>query len=232
MAKLCGVMGALTSEKQRRIVVVDYGAGNLRSVARALQVVGAHPLVSERPSDLDDADGIILPGVGAAGAAMSGLARRGLVEPLRAYVRSGRPFLGVCLGLQVLLTWSDEDNGVGCLGLIPGKVERLPEGLKIPHIGWNQVSQRAAHPIFDGVPDRADFYFVHSYVAVPTDPATIVGVTDYGRPFASVLATGNVVATQFHPEKSADAGLLIYRNFVRWVAAVATERSRNLVELA
>jgi glutamine amidotransferase len=205
-----------------RIVVVDYGAGNLRSVSRALAAVGADPVVSDRPADLATAAGVVLPGVGAAGSAMRGLAERGLVEPLRDVVDHGRPFLGVCLGLQVLLAWSEENDGVACLGVVPGRVVRLPDGLKIPHMGWNQVTQRSPDPLFEGIPDQANFYFVHSYVAVPDDPAAVIGATDYGVEFASVLRAGNVVATQFHPEKSADAGLAFYRNFTRWVRATAS----------
>ena len=204
-------------DEDLKIVVVDYGAGNLRSVARALSHAGVSPIVTEDPRALEGAHGVVLPGVGAAGSAMSGLAARGLVDPLRAYVRSGRPFLGVCLGLQVLLSRSDEDGGVECLGIIPGRVVRLPAGLKTPHIGWNQVDQSRPHPIFAEIPNSANFYFVHSYYAVPDDPSAVIGTTEYGVPFASALAAGSVVATQFHPEKSAADGLQIYQNFTNWV---------------
>ncbi len=204
-----------------RIVVVDYGAGNLRSVARALEASGAEPVVTDRPADLERADGVVLPGVGAAGAAMRGLAGRGLIEPLHLAVASGRPFLGVCLGLQVLMSSSDEDGGVRCLGIIPGRVRRLPDGLKVPHMGWNQLRQRAPHRIFDGIPDEANFYFVHSYVVAPDDPELILGTTDYGGPFAAAVGYDNVVATQFHPEKSASHGLRLYRNFVAWAGEAA-----------
>jgi glutamine amidotransferase len=203
--------------RELQIVVVDYGAGNLRSVSRALAHAGVAPLVTEDPAALAKADGVVLPGVGAAGSAMEGLGSRRLVSPLRDYVASGRPLLGVCLGLQVFLSGSDEDGGVECLGFIPGRVVRLPEGLKIPHIGWNQVEQTGPHPIFAKIPDGADFYFVHSYYAVAEDPASVIGATEYGVSFASVLARDNVVATQFHPEKSARDGLQIYQNFVDWV---------------
>lgn len=206
-------------DRRPRIAVVDYGAGNLRSVARALEAGGADAIVTEAADDLATADGVILPGVGAAGSAMRGLAERGLIAPVRQAVASGRPFLGVCLGLQVLMSWSDEDAGVECLGIIPGRVVRLPDGQKIPHIGWNQVRQRQPHRVLEGIPDQANFYFVHSYVVVPEDPATVVGATEYGVAFASVVASGNVVATQFHPEKSASAGLRVYQNFARWAFA-------------
>ena len=218
------------NERRPRVAVVDYGAGNLRSVARALEVEGAEPLVTDAPADLAAADGIIVPGDGAARSAMRGLTERGLIEPIRDAVASGRPFLGVCLGMQVLMSWSDEDGGVACLGIVPGRVVRLPEELKIPHIGWNQVRQRQPHPLFAGIPDGANFYFVHSYAVVPDDPAAVIGTTDYGVEFASVVARNNVVATQFHPEKSAGVGLIMYRNFARWVRA-STESGSAAREL-
>src|SRR5262249_16729028 len=149
-----------------QIVVVDYGAGNLRSVARALEAAKANVLITEDPAALEGADGLVVPGDGAARSAMEGLHGRGLIPPIRAFIASGRPFLGVCLGLQVLMSWSDEDGGTECLGVIPGNVVKLPNSLKIPHIGWNQVERRASHPILDGIIDGEDFYFVHSYVAV------------------------------------------------------------------
>jgi glutamine amidotransferase len=212
-------------------VVVDYGAGNLRSVARALEAAKADVLVTEDHSALETADAVVVPGDGAARSAMEGLERRRLIEPIRAFIASGRLFLGVCLGLQVLMSWSDEDGGTECLGIIPGKVVKLPDSLKIPHIGWNQVEKRAVHPILDGISDGEDFYFVHSYVAVPNDLADVVGVTTYGVMFASILQRGNVVATQFHPEKSADAGLLMYRNFCRIVNRSRLEPIRGIREL-
>lgn len=218
-------------EARPRIAVVDYGAGNLRSVARALQAAGAETIVTDRASDLETAHGIILPGVGAAGSAMRGLASRGLIEPVRAAVASGKPFLGVCLGLQVLMSWSDENGGVECLGVIPGRVVRLPEGLdglKVPHIGWNQVCHRQTHPLLDGITDGANFYFVHSYVVVPTDPGDVVATTNYGVEFVSVVARGNVVATQFHPEKSAIVGLRLYRNFAGLVADTLAPVGRGI----
>jgi glutamine amidotransferase len=213
------------------IVVVDYGAGNLRSVSRALAAANVDVVVSESPAALIEADAIVVPGDGAARSAMNGLGDRGLIEPLKNFVRSGRPFLGVCLGLQVLLTWSDEDGGTECLGIIPGRVVKLPNTPKIPHIGWNQVQIRAKHPILDGIPDGEDFYFVHSYVALPDDPGDVVGVTTYGVPFASILHRDNVVATQFHPEKSADYGLRIYRNFAALTEASRRAAGRGVREL-
>ena len=218
-------------ERRPRIVVVDYGAGNLRSVARALEIGGADAVLTERPEDLSTADAVIFPGDGAARSAMDGLRERGLVEPIRRAVASGRPFLGVCLGLQVLMSASDEDGGVECLGVIPGRVVRLTTEQKIPHIGWNQVQRRRSHRLFVDVPDGANFYFVHSYVVVPDDPGCIVATTDYGLAFASVLAVDNVAATQFHPEKSADVGMRVYRNFVRWAGENAGSIERSVREL-
>jgi imidazole glycerol-phosphate synthase subunit HisH len=205
-------------------VIIDYGAGNLRSVAKALEKLGAMPTVTSRPEEVESADLLVLPGVGAAADTMGSLERLGLVEPVRRYVASGRPFFGVCLGLQVLLDGSEEGGWQDCLGLVPGVVKRLPRPasvdtgpiLKVPHMGWNQVWQRVAHPIFAGVPDGAYFYFVHSYFADPKDSSSVAGETEYGVTFPSVLARENVVATQFHPEKSGDWGLKLYANFLAW----------------
>ncbi len=199
-------------------VIVDYGAGNLRSVAKAFESLGYPPKVTSNPADVEDARLVVLPGVGAAADTMASLSRLGLVEPLRQFIASGRPFFGVCLGLQVLLDGSEEGGWQECLGVIPGVVRRLPAGQKVPHMGWNQVRQRVAHPAFAGVPDRANFYFVHSYYVDPADRSAIAGETEYGIVFPSVLARGNVVATQFHPEKSGDIGLALYASFLRWAA--------------
>lgn len=203
------------------IAILDYGAGNLRSVAKALETVGSKPLVTDDPALIASADGLIVPGQGSAVDAMRNLTRLGLVEPLRRYVTSGRPFLGVCLGEQVIFDRSDEGPGVDCLGLVPGTVRRLPAGQKVPHMGWNSVRFRAAHPLLDGIPSDSYFYFVHSYYVDPADPSMIVGETDYGVTFASIVAHNNVFATQFHPEKSSDLGLRIYQNFVRLCVASA-----------
>ena len=199
---------------QPKVVIVDYGAGNLRSVSRAVAHAGYEPSVTADPADLRDADALILPGVGAAADTMRNLRERGMVEPVKAYIASGRPFFGVCMGQQALLSVSEEGGEHECLGVITGRVRRLPAGQKVPHMGWNQVRQRAAHPIFEGIPDESYFYFVHSYVPEPADPSVIVGETDYGVTFASVLARDNIVATQFHPEKSGELGLRMYKNFL------------------
>ncbi|HEY4684762.1 MAG TPA: imidazole glycerol phosphate synthase subunit HisH [Dehalococcoidia bacterium] len=199
----------------KRVVIVDYGAGNLRSVARAVAYHGYEPVVSCEPRAVDSAEALILPGVGAAADTMRNLQQGGLVEPLRAYIRGGRPFLGVCMGQQALLSVSEEGGEHPCLDVIPGRVRRLPSGQKVPHMGWNQVRQRRAHPIFDGIDDGANFYFVHSYYPDPEDRDVVIGETDYGVAFASVLARDNIVATQFHPEKSSTDGLRFYGNFLR-----------------
>jgi glutamine amidotransferase len=202
-----------------RVVVVDYGAGNLRSVERALLGLGHAPLVTSDPAVVADAAALVLPGVGAAADTMRSLEALRLADVVRDYVRSGRPFLGVCMGLQALLTGSEEGGWQPCLDLVPGRVRRLPAGLKVPHMGWNTVRQQRAHPLFDGIPDGAYFYFVHSYYVAPDAPEVIAATTDYGVTFPSVVIQGNAVGTQFHPEKSGDLGLRLYDNFVRLCAA-------------
>ena len=204
-----------------RIVIVDYGAGNLRSVARAVAHVGHEPYVTQDPVDVATADALIVPGVGAAADTMRNLREHGMVEPVREYIASGRPFFGVCMGQQALLTLSEEGGEHPCLDIIPGRVTKLPPGLKVPHMGWNTVSQRVAHPIFEGIPDDSYFYFLHSYYPKPDDDDAVIGETEYGVTFASVLARDNVVATQFHPEKSGEMGLRMYANFLAQVGAPA-----------
>jgi glutamine amidotransferase len=196
------------------IVVVDYGAGNLRSVSRAVVHAGYQPSVTADPRDVEAADAVILPGVGAAADTMRNLREHHMVEPVREYIASGRPFLGVCMGQQALLSLSEEGGEHPCLGIIEGRVKRLPSGQKVPHMGWNQVFQKARHAIFNGIPDNSYFYFVHSYYPAPVDDAVVIGETEYGVTFASVLARDNIVATQFHPEKSGEMGLRMYRNFL------------------
>ena len=197
------------------IAVVDYGAGNLRSVVRALEHAGAEARITSDATDLDGAQAIVLPGVAAAADTMRGLGERGLVDPLLRGIRSGKPFLGLCMGLQALLTYSDEGGRQQCLDVIAGAVHKLPAGLKVPQMGWNQVACRAEHPLLDGIPDGSFFYFVHSFYAEPADPAVVVATTEYGLRFPAILARDNVFATQFHPEKSGARGLRLYRNFVR-----------------
>ena len=197
------------------IAIVDYGAGNLRSVFNAISKLGYQPEVTSRPEGVLNAQAVILPGVGAAADTMSNLRARGLVSPIRRFIAEGRPFFGVCIGLQVLFTGTEEGGWHECLDIIPGLVRKLPAKLKIPHMGWNQVKQRVSHPIFEGVPDEANFYFVHSYFVDPEDRSLIVGETEYGVTLCSVLVRGNLVATQFHPEKSGESGLRLYDNFIK-----------------
>jgi len=201
-----------------RIVVIDYGAGNLRSVVRAVAHAGHDAVVTSDPREVDGADAVILPGVGAAADTMRNLRATGMVEPVRDFIASGRPFFGVCMGQQALLSVSEEGGEHECLGLIPGRVRKLPPGQKVPHMGWNEVWQTGEHPVFEGIPDGSFFYFVHSYYPAPDDAAVVIGETEYGVRFASVLARDNVVATQFHPEKSGEMGLRMYANFLRFAS--------------
>jgi glutamine amidotransferase len=199
----------------KKVVIVDYGAGNLRSVSRAIAHHGFEPVISCEAQAIDKAEAVVLPGVGAAADTMRNLQEGGLVQPIRDYIASGRPYLGVCMGQQALLSVSEEGGEHACLDVVHGRVKRLPSGQKVPHMGWNQVRQRVAHPIFEGIEDGAYFYFVHSYFPKPDDAEVVIGETDYGVTFASVLAQDNVVATQFHPEKSGKDGLRFYGNFLR-----------------
>ncbi len=198
-----------------RIAVVDYGAGNLVSIEQALTAVGAVVSVARDGDALRDTDAIVVPGVGAAGPAMARLARRGLVEPIRAWLAADRPYLGICLGLQLLFDGSDEDGAL-TLGVLPGRTSRLEDAPTLPHIGWNQVVRTREHPIFDGIGDGADLYFVHSYAGVPaadTDEI-VVARTEHGRPFVSAVARGRLLGVQFHPERSGTDGLRLLANFV------------------
>ena len=208
-----------------KIVVVDYGMGNLRSVAQALRAVApeAHVLISGNPQDIDSADRLVLPGQGAMRDCMLSLRESGVLDALLRASRT-RPMLGVCVGEQMLFERSEEADTAG-LGLLPGRVVRFqlddqlqPDGsrFKVPQMGWNRVRQLQAHPVWEGIADDAYFYFVHSYYAQPVDASDAIGETDYGLPFCSAVARDNIVATQFHPEKSAAAGLRLYKNFVHW----------------
>ncbi len=207
-------MGEFMS-KNGFVAVVDYGAGNLRNVVRALQRVGVEARLVGEPEGLADARAIVLPGVGHAGDAMGRLVERGLAAGLVERIHRGVPFLGVCLGFQLLFDESEEAPGVPCLGVVPGRVRRLEVQGKVPHMGWNQVRWRGRHALRRRVPEGSYFYFVHSYVGEPADGAWATGYTDYETEFVSALARDNVMATQFHPEKSGAVGLQIYRNFVR-----------------
>ncbi len=208
-----------------RIVVVDYGMGNLRSVAQALRAVApdADVMISGQALDIDRADRIVLPGQGAMRDCMRSLRESGVQESLLRASQS-KPMMGVCVGEQMLFDRSEEADTPG-LGLLPGKVVRFQldgrlqadgSRFKVPQMGWNRVRQVRAHPLWDGIADDAYFYFVHSYFAVPEMETDTIGTTDYGAPFCCAVARDNIVATQFHPEKSAIAGLTLYKNFVHW----------------
>ena len=192
------------------VAVVDHGAGNLVSIGRGLETAGARVVVASDPDGLVGADGVVLPGVGATGAAMARLTSAGLVEPLRAL---GVPLLGICVGLQLLFEGSDED-GTECLGMMKGRVEALPDAPLLPHIGWNDVHFARPDPLFAGVDDGATFYFVHSYAAVPADMQVTTATTEYGRPFTAAVRLGAIAGVQFHPERSGPAGLAVLANFV------------------
>lgn len=212
------------------IAVVDYGMGNLRSVARALEHVApatTRVCVTDQPEVIAEADRVVFPGQGAARDCMLAIDRHGLREPLLDAAR-GRPFLGMCMGLQVLLEHSEENGGTECLGRFAGSVRRFgkdrhgPDGrrLKVPHMGWNRVRQSRSHPLWTGVTDDAYFYFVHSYHAVPADRGLVAGTSEYGHEFCAAIASGNLFACQFHPEKSSADGLRLLTNFVAWDGSV------------
>lgn len=201
------------------IVIVDYNAGNLTSVQLALGAVGVEAVISRDPAVIAKAERIVFPGVGAAGSAMEGLRDLGLEQAVRGFVASGKPFLGICIGCQVILRDSEEDGGTACLGLIDGSVKAFKPtpGSKIPHMGWNQVAFTREHPVTAGIPSGSDFYFVHSYYPALDSAATALGTTDYaGVTFPALYARDNVVACQFHAEKSGAVGLRLLKNFSEW----------------
>ena len=208
-----------------RVAVVDYGAGNLVSIEQALTSVGARVSLARDGSDLEGADALVVPGVGAAAPAMTRLARFGLLEPISGWLADDRPFLGICLGLQLLFEGSDED-GATTLGILAGRTARLSNAPTLPHIGWNQVVRRREHPLFGGIADGADFYFVHSYAGVPRDDATILATTTHGRPFVSAVVRGRTLGVQFHPERSGLDGLRLLANFVSLARTGAREVER------
>ena len=204
-----------TRDGSGNVIILDYGAGNLRSVVRAVERVGHAPIVADDPSALQGAAAVILPGVGAAADTMANLNQRGLAEPVKQYIARGRPFLGVCMGLQALMTVSEEGGEHPCLDVVPGRVVRLQAGPTIPHMGWNAVHPRRPSSLFEGIPDGSHFYFVHSYHCVPDDPDAVLAPAAYDEPIVAVVERDSIVATQFHPEKSGANGLRIYRNFLR-----------------
>ena len=198
------------------ITIIDYGAGNIKSIANSVAALGYRVKVTSSPHDVAAADVLILPGVGAAADTMKSLKSLRITDALTEYVAGDRPFLGICIGLQVLFDRTEENGGHDCLGIVHGEVCRLRAVNKIPHMGWNQVRQCSDHPVFEGIPDGSYFYFVHSYYPVPEDKAIIAGETDYGISFCSVIARKGLVATQFHPEKSGDTCLRFLKNFVKF----------------
>jgi glutamine amidotransferase len=201
------------------IVLVDYKAGNLTSVPVALAEVGYASLISSDPEAIAAADRLVFPGVGAAGSAMEELHRLRLGPVLKAYVASGRPFLGICVGCQIILDWSLEDGKTPCLGLLPGGTEIFQPGggAKVPHMGWNQVAFLKPHPLFTGIPDGSEFYYVHSYYPTPARREDVLAETEYaGVRFAAILGRDNLAACQFHVEKSGKHGLRLLENFCKW----------------
>jgi len=210
-----------------RIAVVDYGAGNLVSIDQALTSVGASVVVVRDAPGIADADALLVPGVGAAGPAMERLARRKLVDPIRDWIAGGRPYLGICLGLQLLFEGSDED-GATTLGLIPGRTVRLRDAPTLPHIGWNQVERVREHALFQGIEPDADFYFVHSYGGSPAGAVAdevVLARTTHGASFVSAIARDNVLGVQFHPERSGADGLGLLANFVDLVRSGSLART-------
>jgi imidazole glycerol-phosphate synthase subunit HisH len=206
-----------------RIGVVDYGAGNLVSIEQALVAVGAKPFLARDADELRSADAVIVPGVGAAEPAMRRLARAGLVDPLLRWIALGRPYLGICLGLQLLFETSDED-GARTFGVLPGRTIRLRDAPTLPHIGWNQVVRRREHPLLTGIAQGADVYFVHSYAGEPAGPFAdemVLADTEHGGRFPSVIERGNVLGVQFHPERSGADGLRLLANFTTWATALS-----------
>ncbi len=211
------------------VAVIDYGMGNLHSVAKALEHADSHAkvIVTSDKQHIAKADRVVLPGVGSMRDCMGEMQRMDLIETIN-QVAKNKPFLGICIGMQALMTQSTENDGVNCLDIIPGEVERFADELKdplakeeqshlkIPHMGWNQVNQQIKHPLWRHIPQNQRFYFVHSYFVVPQSPEPIAGSTVYGHPICVALAQDNIFATQFHPEKSSDAGLQLFANFINW----------------
>lgn len=205
------------------VAVLDYGSGNLRSVAKALERAGLAPDVTGDPAAVARADAVVLPGVGAFRDAAEHLRAKGLDTAVRASLAAGRPYLGICLGLQLLYEESTEHGVSPGFGVLPGRVERFPDRdaagqlLRVPHIGWNEVRFSGDHPMLEGLPERDCYYFVHSYRPLPAESDSVVGRTDYGGDFAAAVATERIFAVQFHPEKSQTAGARLLDAFARWV---------------
>jgi len=195
------------------IGIIDYGMGNLRSVQKGLQKVGASTVMLDGPDGMDGCDGLVLPGVGAFGDAMRNLDERGFATRLLNLIADGKPLLGICLGMQLLFDYSDEHGRFEGLGVVPGGVLRLPPEVKVPHMGWNVLEKRDNPALFDGISEDTRFYFVHSYYCAPSEPGWTVGSTPYGLDFTSAVGRGSLYGVQFHPEKSSTLGLKVLKNF-------------------
>lgn len=202
------------------IAIIDYGMGNLRSVQKGFEKIGAEAVVTGRPADLLTADRIVLPGVGAFRDCIHNLKQGGFVEPILQVIQQGRPFMGICLGLQLLFSESEEFGLHQGLGVIPGRVTRFPEGmtlagekLPVPHMGWNQIDLQGDAPLFNGIQNGTNVYFVHSYYVTPDDPAVVAATCSYGISFCAAIRKNNIMAVQFHPEKSQAIGLQMLKNF-------------------
>lgn len=202
------------------IAIIDYKAGNLTSVRLALEYIGIPCKITSDPKIILSANRVIFPGVGAAAEAMKNLSSMGLIDCIKTVISNGTPFLGICLGTQIIFEYSEEDGGTECVGLVPGRVKRFEASVpmdKIPQIGWNTVQKNQQHILFNGIEDNSEFYFVHSYYPAPSDSDYIVGLTDYaGTAFASAIGKDNLFATQFHPERSGRIGLKLLQNFSKW----------------
>ena len=196
--------------------IIDYGAGNLMSVKKALDYIGAKSGITSDPAEIEKADSVILPGVGAFGDAMDSMRSRGLDDAVKKAALSGKPFLGICLGLQLLFAKSDESPAAQGLSLLNGKITEIPKalGLKVPHIGWNSIEKRESSRLFGGIPGGTYFYFVHSYYLNAADESDVAATTEYGVKIECAVERGNLFATQFHPEKSGEAGLQVLKNFI------------------
>ena len=217
-ARLAGERHSQHQGRTVKVTLIDYGAGNLRSVANALRAIGIEPNIAASPEDLAETTHLVLPGVGSFGDCMEQLTHRGLLDPIRDWVGAGKPYLGICLGYQILFDSSEESPGVAGLGLVSGTVRRFAQtpGLKIPHMGWNSVIPRQANAgNWAGLDAEPYFYYVHSYFPVPEDPTVVAATTSYGQDkFAAAIELPNLLACQFHPEKSQEVGLRLIRNFL------------------
>jgi len=202
--------------KTKRLIIVDYGVGNFRNVQKAFEAVGVEAPISDRADDIAAAEGIILPGVAAFGDAIDNLRQRNFEQPLLEAAQAGKPFFGICVGMQLLFEQSDEMGLHRGLSLLNGYVTRFPTGLTVPHMGWNQIEPAQSHPLIDDIAPGDFTYFAHSYICVPAQTETIIAQTEYGHHFASIVAKDNICGIQFHPEKSHRVGLQILKNFAKW----------------